>query len=297
MSEMSQYIFPEAHGSITLRPTFRTTHIVGSHFHHTVEIMYAYEASLRTHIGNNVITLEKGDVILINQNVIHRHEHLTDGNRLFVHLDADFYLAQLTQNKTYGPFDNFIKSKAAKSYLVLKGDNEIKDLVLKIWKEAETQKKRHNLYIKSYCYQIVSFMCRNDLLSDVSHSYDTSKIKGLLPVIEYIEENYQNKIYLEELAKIVHVDKYTLCKLFKAAAGQTIVDYINFFRLMQAKEKLLNTEKSISEIALECGFASVSFFNRVFKNNQGCTPGEYKKHFVFLNTDDNLSRTCDILVE
>ena len=66
-----------------------------------------------------------------------------------------------------------------------------------------------------------------------------------------------------------------ICKTFKKATGQTLVDYINFVRLQKARALLTAGDSNIAQVAFSCGFSSVQYFNRVFKNYYACTPSVY----------------------
>ena len=67
------------------------------------------------------------------------------------------------------------------------------------------------------------------------------------------------------------------CKFFKKATGKTYSDYLNEIRINEASRLLLQSEKTISQIAFECGFETLSYFNRVFITKKKKTPSHYRK--------------------
>ena len=67
---------------------------------------------------------------------------------------------------------------------------------------------------------------------------------------------------------------------FKRITGTSIVTYITQIRIKKACEMLLNTNKQVVQIAMECGFDNLSNFNRQFKKNAGCSPLKYRKSFL-----------------
>ncbi|MFA8342931.1 MAG: GyrI-like domain-containing protein [Rhodothermaceae bacterium] len=103
-------------------------------------------------------------------------------------------------------------------------------------------------------------------------------------VINFIEENLQKKITLEEVASEACFSKYHFHRIFNAIAGETLGDYVRKRRLTVAAKELLFSNKKIIEVAFDLQFESQSTFTRAFKNMFNLTPGEYRKkgeHLVF----------------
>jgi AraC-like DNA-binding protein len=72
------------------------------------------------------------------------------------------------------------------------------------------------------------------------------------------------------------MSKPTFCRHFKAHSGHTFSDFVTHLRLHATRRELLETERSIIDIALSCGFPTISFFNRTFRRVLGCTPTSYR---------------------
>ena len=94
--------------------------------------------------------------------------------------------------------------------------------------------------------------------------------------IVYIRDNYHKKITLDEIAKSVLCDKYTLCKDFKKYTGQTVFQSLNNHRCIKAID-YLSGGNTVAETATLCGFDNFSFFTKTFKKYIGKLPSEYKK--------------------
>ncbi len=95
--------------------------------------------------------------------------------------------------------------------------------------------------------------------------------------INYINANISGELTIETIAKENFVSKYHLCRAFKNALGVSIMKYILSRRIMLAKEQLINTDVSCSDIAMLMGFSSFSYFCRAFKEQEGITPSKYRK--------------------
>ncbi len=99
----------------------------------------------------------------------------------------------------------------------------------------------------------------------------------LRPAIEYINANYSQKMYIEELSGMLAVSPDYFTKMFKDSMGKTPVDYINAVRVNIAMRLLAETEKSMIEIAEEIGFCNPNYFHKIFKQYMQMGPLAYRK--------------------
>ena len=96
-------------------------------------------------------------------------------------------------------------------------------------------------------------------------------------VKDYLEQNYREKLSLEELANYFYISKYHLCREYKKLFGTTIIDYITMRRITHAKELLRFTKMSIEDTATNSGYPDASYFNKVFQKVEGMKASEYRK--------------------
>jgi AraC-like DNA-binding protein len=94
-------------------------------------------------------------------------------------------------------------------------------------------------------------------------------------VIEFIEQNYQNHISLDELSKVMGMCSKYFCKIFRDVFNKTPIDYLNTFRIEKACELLVLGQNSITEVAYLCGFNDSCYFARCFKKYKNTTPKKY----------------------
>jgi YesN/AraC family two-component response regulator len=92
----------------------------------------------------------------------------------------------------------------------------------------------------------------------------------------FIQQNYGRSFSLEELSETIGVSKSYLSRIFKMDMGISLWDYLNRFRNQKAKELLLLTDVSITEIAAEVGYEDAGYFSRVFREISGCSPRAYR---------------------
>lgn len=105
------------------------------------------------------------------------------------------------------------------------------------------------------------------------------RVQQLKRVFEKIEAEYMNPLTLADLAAAAHMAPRYFCRVFREATHKTPVDYLNEYRIGVACDMIAaaGTERTLTEIALDCGFSSLSYFIRQFKKYKGNTPGQYQE--------------------
>ena len=244
---------------------------MGTHSHSAIELVKVNEGTFVCSFAKCEVPIFKGEVLVINPFTIHALK--TNDKCEITYIQADIF-GYVTREKL-GMINEYIIINTATPYKKYEKRSEIDNLFEKIKSEAENPTCGSELYIKSYVFALLASMTRSGVFPEES-AFPDKEIYKILPCVEYIEKNYKEKIYLDDIAKATGKDKFQLCKAFKKLAGNTIVDFINFVRLRKAEELLMEGNFSVSQIALDCGFSSIQYFNKVFKRYFACSPKAYK---------------------
>ncbi len=248
----------------------------GMHSHVAIEIVLVNRGKLFCHVDNDVVTLDRGQIIIINSNKGHM---LSSDNADITYFHIDFGLLNENENDSeLSKLYSFILNAKAKPFAVFSGNGEIKEILQKINEKSIEDLQENKWYIKAYLYELVAFMYANSFIS--SPNIPHNSLKKIEPIIRYIDSNYKMPITLDDIVSDVKYNKYTVCHLFKETTGSTVFDYINYLRIQYAIERLKQKNSSILEVSTECGFSSATYFCRVFKNVVGCAPSVYRKHFT-----------------
>ncbi|MCH5719237.1 helix-turn-helix domain-containing protein [Niabella hibiscisoli] len=101
-------------------------------------------------------------------------------------------------------------------------------------------------------------------------------------VFKHIFCNFKSDIKLEEMASIANMNQQAFCRYFKSRTQKTLVEFVNNIRISHACKLISDGDYSITALAYECGFQSLSNFNRFFKEVKGLTPREYRKQVTVL---------------
>jgi two-component system response regulator YesN len=116
----------------------------------------------------------------------------------------------------------------------------------------------------------------NEFIELVYSSQDARKVTQIRPAINYIDANYDKPITLADIAKASHLSVSRLAHIFKEQMGITIIDYLTSVRIERAKQLLLATEQSCTEICFQVGYNNQSYFSRTFKDLVGMTPRQFR---------------------
>ena len=113
----------------------------------------------------------------------------------------------------------------------------------------------------------------------IQHSFDFAQIKHsdvVFKAMEYIRQNYDRKLSLDDIAQHVYLSRSYLSSLFREEAGQTLFSYINQVRVEKSKLFLMDPSISLAEAAALCGFEDQSYFTKVFRKMTGLSPKQYR---------------------
>lgn len=115
-------------------------------------------------------------------------------------------------------------------------------------------------------------------------TYETDSAAGaegrMASAIRYINENISQPMDIQDICDAINVSKYHFCRQFKQHTGLTVMKYILKTRIVLAREDLRKSDLSISQISEKYGFSSVSYFCRVFKEEEKCSALQYRKQNV-----------------
>ena len=148
--------------------------------------------------------------------------------------------------------------------------------------EAVFRDTVHLYDVETITYELEMKAAICHLLSLIVGEYyvDNNEMKEydrLIPVMNYIKDNYKERIHISQLSTILNICDDHLIRLFKETIGITPMKYINRVRLEEAQKLLVNTECSVTEISFVVGFSNVSYFSKLFTDVFELTPSRYRK--------------------
>ena len=256
----------------------------GYHWHLDFEIIYVKKGRQRVMLSQNMVDLSEGEVLVVAPGEIHSYLNEEGRSEVFIAVIEQTILHNLgLSEREKEMFLKFFCSTKKAHYTYPKEVKEYLDTLCRdIHLEQQAQKVGYVVAQNAYVYQFITTIFRNLEFEDLSELGDgifKEKYNKLLPVFNYINDNYSQPITLDDAASLVHFSKYYFCKLFKEVTETTFIDYLNSVRIEKAQKELINSKNSMTQISLEVGFNSVDSFNKAFKQVCHCTPTEFRKNY------------------
>lgn len=192
-----------------------------------------------------------------------------DRTKLFVPVELMDKILNLLPDTT------MLQSFSASSFAYARiEDSERIEAIFRKIRQCENDREYGEWELTSCIIELLVMLKKNSIENTPDSSGPVSA------AIEYINNNIMKNITVDEICKTAHLSKFHFCRLFKKTTGRTVMEYVLETRIVMAKNMLLNENFSITEISNRCGFCSISYFSRVFKEKTGVTPLGYKKQKI-----------------
>lgn len=259
------------------------------HSHEYIEIVYIISGKAVHVVGENRIPANKGDLFIINRDVTHAFYGDTDSRESFCAYDLMFLPDFLDVNLINGGdftslgssflfYSMFPQEKAvgADLHLASNSYNDFGELFNKIYLEYYGMERGYINIIRAYLVElIVKIFRRMDVKTDHSSSMRKSQI--IDAALDYLRENYSMHISVSDLASHMFLSRDYFSKLFRNTTGMTVMVFLKQLRISEACRLLLETDRSVTDIAQYCGFHDMKHFYAAFRSETGTTPGAYRK--------------------
>lgn len=276
-------------GSTFNLKVFDVTHthnpILRLHWHDYLELLYIIEGKAAITIGTNTYDVEAGDILFVNCRQLHsgystdnsmvRYQVIVIDPELFRSRFDDPYFKKYILPYFDGRHIFTVKPARHSPYY-----KNLKAHVKNIVKEYKEQDTGYELKIISSIYSMIIDYARTYFQSKQfkakaeDAASETNSIKSL---ISHIYLTCPNKMTVKEAAEYVNLSPYYFCKVFKKVTNKTFVEFLNEYRITRAKDFLLYTNDSISDISNELGFCNTNYFDKVFRKLNGCSPSAFRK--------------------
>lgn len=236
-----------------------------------VEILYLLSGSGWHTIGKYRYPTSAGDLVIINSGVL--HEEKVRGKE-----PLEFYCCAVTNLSLKGKKRGQLIDEDRVPVLESGIQKQIvEDLFEIIQKESMSE----NVWKNEICTFLASaLVLKVAELTQGSESMDSKEQKEhwmIEKVQNYMEQNFRDKISLQDMAEIVSVTPWYLERVFKKYTGDSLNQYLIHLKLGYAQNLFRDTSKSIAQVAEEVGYDNPSYFSQLFKKKFGVTPGAYRK--------------------
>ncbi len=254
------------------------------HVHPEFELVYVKESTGKRIIGNGIERFEPGDMVLIGPHLPH------------IWINDDSYLEQNQELRARSLIMYFHPSIFQGGVFDLVESAEIKSLLTKAGSglsiQNGTREKVAALLEKTLLatgfekilglLQILQVLAGSEdlvaLNAEELINHERGKEKDrLCDVYRFVNENFRSDIQLKDVARLTNLTPQSFCRLFKKRNRIHFVEYLNQVRISNACRLLLDSDWTISEIAYNCGYKTISNFNKLFKETTGYAPKHYRE--------------------
>ena len=250
------------------------------HWHKEIEIVVLYEGNVSLETAKESIILKKGDGVFINSEELHYFKKLGDEKCVLISyvFDKSFvigdkgsiierkYIEPLVQNKTLSLFK--ISEKLSRK-------------LEEVFFEYEDKKFGVEINIRNILSSVLLEIIienREKLIEKKTYkNLDNQRIKGML---DFIQKNYSNELTLKEIGEAVFIGERETLRCFARTIGISPIEYLKKYRVKVAANLLTTTDLPVTEICIQCGFNSPSYFSKSFQKVFNVTPREYRKNKI-----------------
>jgi AraC-like DNA-binding protein len=248
------------------------------HWHDEMELVYVLEGRLQVGLAKQIHTLAPQDILIIGRGEVHYFINSPQEKSRVAILQFGLML-----------FEALTPAMGSRRFLEphimrnLPEHTEVSSILNSTLSAmvSEYMKKRegYQLAMKARLYDLLVSLARElpyEACSDIQRRKQLSRLERLEQVFRFVDENYSMDIRLKDAASVASFSVYHFTRFFKEATGMTFGRYLNGVRIRKAQKYLLSIDNSITEVAFRVGFNSIKTFNRLFKNEVGCSPTDYR---------------------
>ncbi|PXV95859.1 AraC-like DNA-binding protein [Lachnotalea glycerini] len=248
------------------------------HWHTALEVIIPVENYYEVIASSTTYHILPGEILIIPSGETHQLIAPETGKR-FIFL---FDISNISRLKGFSCIQSMLNSclyMTKQTYPQIYED--IYQLLLQIRNEYFGNNEIRELAIYSHLINLFVIFGRNrvsntDIFPNVRIYKQKEYMQKFNNVLDYIDSHYMEDLTLDDIASYSGFSKYHFTRLFKQYTEFTFYDYLSYKRIKTAENLLAKPDLSITEIALQSGFTSITTFNRIFKHQKNCTPSEYR---------------------
>ena len=252
-----------------------TWHMSRLHFHDHFEFLLPLTSPGNIFVNDQVYPLERGTLYLIGENTLHRTMTESFHARYVLHISRKA-LVELSTPQT--DFTQLTQDSFRRASL----KSESMTQVIELFQALERNKNdgsfgsdiRQTVALLNLLIRVAPTLSA----ATAGESIRNKDFLRVAPILDYIRDNLAEPLSLDQIASQFYISKHYLCRIFKAATGFSVMEYIIYSRVLRARQ-LLQEGISVQQAGELSGFSDNSHFIRTFGHLTGVTPGKYAKEY------------------
>lgn len=255
------------------------------HWHSELEFVEILQGAIECHIGEEIIELREGDTFFINSGVIHKYQASKVCREKQCMFSDILFLPEIIAPNSSLIYEKYIRPIVlyGKPFLVMRQTQAWEESVQNLYHhivnvcldEEDLTELRIQAGVSELWTRLFHYLYREE--SEQQENKNILAQARLRKMMQFIWDHFHEKITLDDIAASANISKSAALRCFRSGMQTSPVGYLNDFRLNRAKELLLTSHSTVSEIAVSVGFDNVGYFDRVFRRTFGLTPKQFAK--------------------
>ena len=252
--------------------------------HDYFELLYVCSGAVTYQVQDRLFPLDTGDLLLMGSTLLHRIARVNTSNMkaAVLYFMPDVLSGADSAGEHMEYIMPFHVQDAGFPHVVPSSTDvpaQVYDLMQRAHRELPATSNRARLSVKTYLRMMLVLLVNHySEWRGAEHVFERqhTNLARLQPLFDYIDSHYHESITVDDAAAMLHMSKSSFMRFFKEVTGQSLIGYLNRFRVAKAEVLLAQTDLSLTDVSQQTGFCDQSYFGLVFRNLLHITPREYK---------------------
>lgn len=259
---------------------------VPAHFHNYIEIIYSVEGDHEAWLNDSHFSFSAGDLVLINSRDVHS----------FLCGDGHYLVLRFEPELLYGSPQSAIELKYILPFILNSFEHQtvfkkselkksaIPRILMEIFEETAQKKYGYEIAIRTKINEVFLWFLRywhdRNIDIDLNIAAHESTARRLQDIFIYVSQNYGSDITAQSMADLCNMSYSYFSRIFKKIMKKSFSEYLTYVRISEAEKLLITSDMNITEIAMQVGFSTTSYFIQQFKQIKMTSPKQFRKNFI-----------------
>ena len=267
-----------------LQTTHGRTTVVQPHIHDSFEILYCVQGGFHLTLGGREYPLQVGDLALVDPMEVHTTQSLSEGDNLY-------YVLKFAPEVLYSADQQLLEMNPLMTYLRLSNSHQkvffarelseggMEQAIPQIYDEYRHKDYAYALAIRTLISGLFLWILRKWHRDHPAQELDSAAAGQLAKALGYMEANYAQEITMSDAADECDMSYTAFSRFFSKYAQKGFAEALTQLRVKKSMLLLASTDLSVTDIAMQTGFSTTSYFIQRFKAQSGVTPRQFREYY------------------
>lgn len=249
------------------------------HWHEELEFGYVVNGEIEIILADRSYTIEKNQGFFTNSNALTccRKKESADAGLVYTHMFHPIFLGghfkSIFETKYIDPV---IHNKNIDA-LIFQGKTRNQQEILRKLSQASALQHKENMEFQTRnLFSEIWLLLLEEIKEQPAHTVNFQNQERLQNMLTFIHQHFEDKLTLAEIAATASISTRECIRCFRNTISKTPMEYLMEYRMDMARKYLKETEMSVTDISLHCGFSSNAYFGKLFREKFGMTPLKYR---------------------